>query len=68
MKKTLISELTLREKIGQTAALAPVVMASVTDIDEYFRNNPFGIMWTAGHMNLDFVNLAEELSNADSID
>ena len=42
MKKPLLSELTLREKIGQTVVLSPRVMAEVTDIDEYFKNNPEG--------------------------
>ena len=60
MKKPLLSELTLREKIGQTVVLSPRVMAEVTDIDEYFKKNPYGGMWTAGHIKMDFVNLAGE--------
>ena len=68
MKKPLLSELTLREKIGQTVVMRPSVMAEVTDINEYFRKNPYGGMWTCGHIKMDFVNLAEELSDADHID
>ena len=60
MKKPLLSELTLREKIGQTVVLSPRVMAEVTEIDEYFKKNPYGGMWTAGHIKMDFVNLAGE--------
>lgn len=68
MKKPLLSEMTLREKIGQTVAMSPRVMAKVTDIDEFFKKYPYGNMWNAGHMNLDFVNLAEEVVNAENID
>ena len=68
MKKPLLSELTLREKIGQTLNMRPSVMAEADDINEYFRKNPYGSMWTCGHIKMDFVNLAEELSNSDHID
>lgn len=68
MKKPLLSELTLREKIGQTINMSPKVMASVTDIDDFFKKNPYGSMWTCGHIKMDFVNLAEEIANADNID
>ena len=63
MKKPLLCEMTLREKIGQTINMRPSVMAEVTDINEYFRKNPYGSMWTCGHIKMDFVNLAEELSD-----
>ena len=66
MKKPLLSELTLREKIGQTVAMSPSVMADVTDIDEYFKANPYGGMWTTGHIKMDFVNLAGEAVSEDT--
>ena len=68
MKKPLLSELTLREKIGQTVAMSPRVMANVTDIDGYFKENPYGGMWTAGHIKMDFVNLADDISTSGDID
>ena len=66
MKKPLLSELTLREKIGQTVAMSPSVMADVTDIDEYFKANPYGGMWPTGHIKMDFVNLAGEAVSEDT--
>lgn len=68
MKKPLLKDLSLREKIGQTVAMHPVIMKKVTDIDAFFKAYPYGNMWTAGHVKLDFVNLAEEVAAADDID
>ena len=65
MKKPLLSEMTLREKIGQTVIMRPSVMAEVEDINEYIRQNPYGGMWTCGHIKMDFVNLADEVDNVD---
>lgn len=63
MKKVTLSELTLREKIGQTAALRSNFLSKVENVDEYMKNNPYGILWTFGNIKMDFVNMAEE--NAD---
>ncbi|MBP3579807.1 MAG: hypothetical protein J6K12_01025 [Clostridia bacterium] len=68
MKKPLLSEMTLREKIGQTVVMRPSVMAQVEDIEAFFKENPYGGMWTCGHIKMDFVNLADEIVNADDID
>lgn len=63
MKRLTVNDLTLREKIGQTGCFNPVVAArlgSERNILDYFKDNPFGTMWTAGHLKLDFVNMAGE--------
>ncbi|MBR5308429.1 MAG: glycoside hydrolase family 3 protein [Clostridia bacterium] len=60
MKKVTLSELTLREKIGQTAALRAAFLTKVEDVDDYIKNNPYGILWTQGNIKMDFVNMAEE--------
>lgn len=62
MKKPLLSELTIREKVGQTVSLSPALVNMAEDIDEYLKNNPFGSMWVAGHQNMDFINVAGESS------
>ncbi len=60
MKKVTLSELTLREKIGQTAALRSNFLPRVENVDEYIKANPYGVMWTHGNIKMDFVNMAEE--------
>ena len=68
MKRPNPSELTLREKIGQTAAVSPKVINGKKEPHEYLKKNPFGIMWTAGFVKMDFVNMAGELLDNDNID
>ena len=68
MKRPILSELTLREKIGQTAAVAPYVINKKTNPHEFLKNNPYGIMWTAGFIKMDFVNMANERIDNDNID
>lgn len=68
MKRPLLSALTLREKIGQTAAVAPHVINQKTEPHEYLKRNPFGMMWTAGFIKMDFVNMADERKDNDCID
>ncbi len=68
MKKPSLSELTLREKIGQTVMLAPRAVGNVDDVIDFFKENPYGNMWTAGHMKMDFVNTAYEASEYGTFD
>jgi len=60
-KKPSISELTLRERIGQTICPSMRKILRSDDIVEYIKNNPFGSFWVAGNAKLDFVNVAYEV-------
>lgn len=61
MKKPQLSELTLREKIGQTAAIKQNLIPQIKDIHTFFKNNPYGSMWTMGAAQLDFVNMSDSV-------
>lgn len=67
-KRPLLSELTLREKIGQTAAVAPYVINRKQDPHTYLKQNPFGMMWTAGFIKMDHVNMAGERKDNEAVD
>ena len=60
-KKPLLSELSLRERIGQTICPIMRKILAADDIGEYIRNNPFGSFWISGNAKLDFVNVAYEV-------
>lgn len=68
MNKPELSQLTLRERIGQTAAVHPRHINNRVNPHEYLKDNPFGIMWTAGFIKMKFANMAEEAINPDEID
>jgi len=72
MNRIKISDLTLREKIGQTACLNTNAisrkMGEGFDFIEYLKNNPFGSMWTVGFAKMDFVNMSGEWKNYTSVD
>ncbi|MBO5060163.1 MAG: hypothetical protein J6C82_04545 [Clostridia bacterium] len=66
MKKPNLSELTLREKIGQTAAVKQNLLDQIEDIHAYFKDNPYGSMWVVGAAQMDFINMADSVNeNAD---
>lgn len=46
--KPRIQDLTLREKIGQTVIFRHKLLEKITDVEEYFTNNPIGAAWTLG--------------------
>lgn len=60
-RKPLLSELTLRERIGQTAAPIMKKVLKADDKVEYMRKNPYGFFWVGGNAKLDFVNMAYEV-------
>lgn len=45
MRKPEISELTLREKVGQTVVFRHSLIREMTDPDKYFAENPIGAVW-----------------------
>lgn len=45
MKRPDISELTLREKIGQTVIFRHSLVKQIDDFDKYFKENPIGAVW-----------------------
>ena len=67
-KKPEISELTLRERIGQTVCPIMRKILKEDNIKEYMQKNPYGSIWVAGNAKLDFVNVAYEVdpNSADS--
>lgn len=60
MKKPNLKDLTLREKIAQTAVLRSNFLASTGDFDGYLKNNPYGSLWTTGNLDFDAENMADE--------
>ena len=61
MRKPLLSELTLRERIGQTAAPLMTKFLGADNIPEYMEKNPYGFFWVSGNAKLQFVNVAYEV-------
>lgn len=61
MRKPLLSELTLRERIGQTAAPLMTKFLGSDNIPEYMEKNPYGFFWVSGNAKLQFVNVAYEV-------
>lgn len=49
MKRPEIKDLTLREKIGQTCIFRHYNIRKISDVKEYFKNNPVGASWVMGH-------------------
>ena len=66
-KKPSLSDLTLRERIGQTAAPIMTRVLTAEDKAEYMRKNPYGFFWFSGNAKSDFVNVAYEV-NEDTVD
>ena len=60
-KKPALSELTLRERIGQTVCPQMRKVLAAENIEEYMQKNPYGSMWVSGSAKLDFVNVAYEV-------
>lgn len=70
MKRIQVSELTLREKIGQTACLRATAVKTTdgAGVLEYFKANPFGSIWSSGFAKMDFVNMSGEWKDNSNID
>ncbi len=62
-----LSELTLRERIGQTACPPMKKVLASENTEEYMKKNPYGSVWVSGNAKLDFVNMAYEV-NSDTVD
>lgn len=58
-KKPALSELTLREKIGQTACMQMSWFMNRKDIAEYLKDNPIGNVWHNGNYCMNTTNLTE---------
>lgn len=56
-KKPQLSELTLREKIGQTAVMQLADFINHENIEEYLKDNPMGNIWNCGNLAMTIVNL-----------
>lgn len=56
-KKPKLSELTLREKIGQTAVMQLADFINHDNIEEYLKDNPIGNIWNCGNLAMTIVNL-----------
>ncbi len=55
--KPKLSELTLREKIGQTAVVQIADFINHENIEEYLKDNPIGNIWNCGNLAMTIVNL-----------
>lgn len=68
-KKPNLSELTLREKIGQTAVMQLADFINHENIEEHLKNNPLGNIWNCGNLAMTIVNLTgitgENLQNSE---
>lgn len=59
-KKPLLSELTLREKIGQTIQMQSGFLMNMGDkMEEYLKENPIGNVWHTCNTAMTTVNLAD---------
>ena len=59
MKRPQLSELTLREKIGQTVCVRENLMARIPDLVEHLKKYPYGCMWAMGNQLNDNENMSE---------
>lgn len=55
--KPQLSELTLREKIGQTAVMQIGDLINHENLEEYLKENPIGNIWNCGNLAMTIVNL-----------
>ena len=60
-----IHDLTLREKIGQTAIFRHDLLPFIQDPDEYFAKNPIGASWVMGHDRTVYRAIEEKRGNPD---
>ena len=56
-KKPELEELTLREKIGQTAVMQMSWFMNRKDLKEYLKENPMGNVWLNGNWCMNTTNL-----------
>ena len=56
-KKPQLSELTLREKIGQTAIMQISLFMNQENLKEYLEANPIGNLWHTGNWCMNTTNL-----------
>ena len=60
-----IHNLTLREKIGQTAIFRHDLLPFIKDPDEYFAKNPIGASWVMRHDRTVYRAIEEKRNNPD---
>ena len=61
MKKPKLSELTLREKIGQTTICGGKLYLRFDDYKEYFKNNNLGVLWSCFEQREDFERVCSDM-------
>ncbi len=59
MKRPEFSELTLREKIGQTCQMQSAYLMNMKDLEGYLAENPIGNVWHTCNTAMTTVNLAD---------
>ena len=59
MKRPEFSELTLREKIGQTCQMQSGFLMNMDNLEEYLAENPIGNVWHTCNTAMTTVNLAD---------
>ncbi|MDD5603705.1 MAG: glycoside hydrolase family 3 N-terminal domain-containing protein, partial [Eubacteriales bacterium] len=61
--KSIIDKLTLREKIGQTAVIGQKSLIQVYDMNEFFKTQPYGGVWSQGVKHQSFNNILDEVGD-----
>ena len=61
MKKPKLSELTLREKIGQTMIRGGKAYLKHDDYKEYYKNNNLGVLWSCFENREDFERVCNDM-------
>ncbi len=59
MKKPLLSELTLREKIGQTVMVQGPHLMMMEDMKGFLEKNPLGNVWHTCNASMTATNLTD---------
>lgn len=59
MKRPQLSDLTLREKIGQTVCVRENLMERISDLEAHLKQYPYGCMWAMGNQRNDNENMSE---------
>ncbi len=63
----LLKNMTLREKIGQTAVFRHHIIESIDDYDKYFAENPVGFTWLMSHPKEIYQKLETQIGNPELI-
>lgn len=61
----IMKNMTLREKIGQTAVFRHHIIERIPNYDNYFSENPVGFTWLMQHPREIYIKLEDEIGNTE---